>query len=135
MGGLIAIGLLTKDHIVVDSDFLFIIIGTLVLPMIVFLLPRKDLPTTGQVLIIDGDTISFCFHQLQYAPRSKFKTFKLSRVRKVVDYGGWYFIYFKWNAIDFIGCQKDQILVGSIEEFEALFADKLVQHKKKHQSP
>ena len=50
----------------------------------------------------------------------------LSQVKKVIDRGDWYHIYFYYPYKNprFI-CQKDLIKEGTIEEFEAMFADKM----------
>ena len=52
-------------------------------------------------------------------------------VKKVIDMGDWYQIFFRFphkNA-HFV-CQKNLITQGSIEEFEALFRDKLIRKHK-----
>ena len=49
-------------------------------------------------------------------------------VKKVVDYGEWYHMVFYFpHKIVYYVCQKDLIIEGTIEEFEALFKDKLVR--------
>lgn len=50
----------------------------------------------------------------------------LSQVKKVIDRGDWYHIcfYYPYRNPRFI-CQKDLIKEGTIEEFEAMFADKM----------
>ena len=50
---------------------------------------------------------------------------KIEEVDKVYDYGDWYFITFSFPKNRQFICQKDLIVEGTIEEFEALFADKL----------
>lgn len=54
----------------------------------------------------------------------------LSRVKKVIDYGDWYqiFFYFGYRSQKFI-CQKDLIVEGTIEDFEKLFRDKIKKAK------
>lgn len=49
-------------------------------------------------------------------------------VKQVLDMGDWYYItfYFPHKSRSFV-CQKDLIIEGTIEEFEALFEDKLVR--------
>ena len=53
-------------------------------------------------------------------------------VKKVYDYGEYYFItfYFPAKSQQFI-CQKDLLVSGTIEEFEGLFAGKIVRKKTK----
>lgn len=53
---------------------------------------------------------------------------EIEEVKAVIDLGDWYYIslYFphKWG---YYVCQKDLITQGTLEEFEALFEDKLVR--------
>ena len=52
----------------------------------------------------------------------------ISKVKKVVDCGDWYFIVFKFLEFsNALACQKDLITKGTIEEFEALFEGKIVR--------
>lgn len=53
---------------------------------------------------------------------------KISKVKKVLDCGEVYYIIFKFGDItnSWI-CQKNNIINGTIEEFEALFQTKLVK--------
>ena len=52
----------------------------------------------------------------------------LSQVKKVIDYGEWYYLvfYYEHRCMRFV-CQKDLIKEGTIEQFEKLFEDKLVR--------
>ena len=52
----------------------------------------------------------------------------LEDVKKVVDYGEWYYLAFPLGKIsgNFI-CQKDLLTKGSLEDFEALFKNKIVR--------
>ena len=54
----------------------------------------------------------------------------ISKVKKVIDEGEWYFIlfYFPYKQANCI-CQKNLITKGSIEEFEELFKDKIIRRK------
>lgn len=56
---------------------------------------------------------------------------KISKVKKVLDCGEVYYIIFKFGDItnSWI-CQKNNIINGTIEEFELLFKDKLVKASK-----
>ena len=52
----------------------------------------------------------------------------LTSVKQVIDYGEWY--YFKFNYEDrdpYFVCQKSLLTQGTLEEFESLFADKLIK--------
>lgn len=53
---------------------------------------------------------------------------KIEDVKKVVDYGEFYQIYLNFpHRLLGVICQKDLIVQGTIEEFEELFADKIVR--------
>ena len=55
--------------------------------------------------------------------------FKIKSIKKVTDYGEFYFIEFsKFLAVEDIVCQKNLLTKGTLEEFEALFEDKLVRN-------
>lgn len=55
---------------------------------------------------------------------------KIEDVKKVIDMGDWYIIDFYFpNKDGYFLCQKDLITQGTIEEFESLFADKIVRKK------
>ena len=57
----------------------------------------------------------------------------LSDVLEVTDMGTWYKISLNLKYNSFFACQKDLIVEGTIEEFEELFADKLVRKEIKEQ--
>ena len=71
---------------------------------------------------------SVCIDGGYIASRSideKFK-FKLSSVKKVVNCGEFYFVIFtKFLPIPDMVCQKNLLSIGTLEEFEILFKDKL----------
>lgn len=72
-------------------------------------------------IIIKGDKIS-----AEGTQRSEIK--HLSNVKKVVDMGDWYKIYFYFpHKSDLFICQKDLIIQGTTEEFESLFSDKIIR--------
>ena len=83
---------------------------------------RKDnLPACPTKIVIDDDYIAI------YLRIGAYKRRDLYDVKKVIDYGVFYDIkfYFPWEQ-EYM-CQKDLIVEGTIEEFEELFADKLVR--------
>ena len=52
----------------------------------------------------------------------------LSAVESVEDYGEWYYFVFEFEDRDmYFVCQKDLLTQGPIEEFEALFEEKIVR--------
>ncbi len=55
----------------------------------------------------------------------------LSDVLEVTDMGTWYKISLNLKYNSFFACQKDLIVEGTLEEFEELFADKLVRKETK----
>ena len=55
----------------------------------------------------------------------------LSDVLEVTDMGAWYKFKYNLTINVFTVCQKDLIVEGTLEEFEELFADKLVRKETK----
>ena len=52
----------------------------------------------------------------------------LSSVKSVKDYGEWYHFEFNYSDRDlYFVCQKSLLTQGSIEDFEALFVDKIIK--------
>ena len=50
----------------------------------------------------------------------------LSSVKTVIDYGEWYYFVFNFSDRDpYFVCQKSLLTKGTLEEFEALFEDKI----------
>ena len=50
----------------------------------------------------------------------------ISSVSKVLDYGEWYYLKFYFSDRDlYFVCQKSLITQGTLEDFEALFKDKI----------
>lgn len=72
---------------------------------------------------IDGSQIVSCGKRLS-------EIRNLNQVKKVVDFGDWYKIFFTWSykSQRFV-CQKDLLVFGSIEQFEKLFEGKIVRKK------
>ena len=55
----------------------------------------------------------------------------IDEVLEVIDMGTWYKISLNLKYNSFFACQKDLIVEGTLEEFEELFADKLVRKETK----
>ncbi len=54
----------------------------------------------------------------------------INTVKKVIDFGDWYHIVFKFPAKSiYCVCQKNLLEEGTIEEFEAVFEGKIVRKK------
>ena len=55
----------------------------------------------------------------------------IGEIETVVDYGEWYQIYFNIGfRNNYMICQKDLIVKGTLEEYEKLFGDKIVRSPK-----
>lgn len=69
--------------------------------------------------------------ELRSNGKEVWRTRKISKVKKVLDCGEVYYIIFKFGDItnSWI-CQKNNIINGTIEEFESLFQTKLVKGTK-----
>ena len=84
--------------------------------------PKKDLglyaPTT---VIIDPQTQDLICESDKFHEESAF-----SLVDEVWDWGEWYEIRANGSFGHFF-CQKDLLVQGTLEEFEALFADKIIK--------
>ena len=112
-----------------DEDFyeFFGLAALMTIVSIVFWLPINVIrkPPQGvstDILIqIDGEYVTSSGY---YGVQKK----ALSRVKKVIDAGEWYYIVFKWSGINtnFV-CQKNLLQQGTLEEFEALFEGKIVR--------
>ena len=54
------------------------------------------------------------------------RAYPIDTVESVIDYGEWYHLIFKSpNRIKYFVCQRNLIIKGSLDEFEALFKDKI----------
>ena len=114
-----------------DEDFyeFFGLTVLLVIVSFIFWLPinvirKPPEGTSTDVLIqIDGSYImrsGFGAVQTQKKP--------LSKVKKVIDVGEWYYVVFKGGSLNsaFV-CQKNLLKQGTLDEFEALFEDKIIR--------
>ncbi len=62
--------------------------------------------------------------QIIYESPTKSEKIKIQSVKKVVDYGEFFYITFD-KAENVFVCQKDLLIEGDLKTFEALFSDKL----------
>lgn len=54
------------------------------------------------------------------------KKYKMSKIKKVVDYGKYYYLFVgRIDPSNGIVCQKDLLIGGTVEDFEKLFEGKL----------
>lgn len=84
-------------------------------------------PNAPHITIDDESITRHLWAGGNYYPTKK----SLSKVKKVLDCGDWYYIIFKFGDItNSWTCQKDLIIEGTIEEFEKLFEGKIVRKYK-----
>ena len=73
-------------------------------------------------LIIENDMMSYA----AIGGKNSLVTKPISRVKKIMDMGEWYYIIFKFGDISNSWvCQKDLIINGTIEDFEKMFNGKI----------
>ncbi len=59
------------------------------------------------------------------------QSYNISRVKKVVDYGRYYYLFLhRLDSSNGITCQKNLLIDGTIEEFEELFKGKIIHMEK-----
>jgi len=76
---------------------------------------------------IDEQNISFT----NASGGNKTRIRPIKKVRKVLDCGEWYYVYFKFGDISNAWvCQKDLLKKGTLEDFEKIFAGKIKRKKK-----
>jgi hypothetical protein len=76
-------------------------------------------------------SVSIENNEILFVSETNSKSHSVSDVKKVIDMGEWYVIdlYFP-NKNLYCVCQKDLLTEGSAEEFETLFARRLVRNSK-----
>lgn len=109
-----------------------VIIGFAAIPIVCALLflivprekkhPSRVLPT---IIFTEEEYIVY-----QCGTREEFR--EISKAEKLIDYGEFYYISFTFgNKSDNFICQKNLLVEGTLEEFEALFEGKIERHKDK----
>lgn len=74
----------------------------------------------------DGTITQISNHQ-----NGAIQSFKISKAKKVVDYGRYYYIFlYRLDPSKGIVCQKDLLIKGTLEEFEKLFDGKIIRKLK-----
>lgn len=96
--------------------FLVIIIGCTILPgkrALDYIIPQK--------IVFDNGWASCEGKKFYHVKRC-------NKIKKIIDVGGFYYIYFKFPYIasKFV-CQKDLLKTGTLEEFEEMFKDKIIR--------
>ena len=93
------------------------------------LIIRPDKKMYGKMF---PDVVTIEEEQMTAEGKELFQTRDMADVKKVIDYGEYYFIvfYFPAKSQQFI-CEKDLLVSGTIEDFEDLFSGKIVCKKTK----
>lgn len=112
---------------VLDSQMITILICSVILIIVSVIL---SIPTNKNRLgfiwnfdiKIEKDIITLVFnHQ-----NGVVQTFKTDKIKKVIDYGKYYYIsFYRLDPSNGIVCQKDLLTCGTIEEFEKFFEGKI----------
>lgn len=96
--------------------------SVIVIALIILLFNREDKILNGflvlKTVFLDGMILTTSVKNQ--------KSYKISNVKKIVDYGDSYGIIFYHQIIN-IFCQKDLLTEGTIEEFEELFEGKIIK--------
>ncbi|MBQ2894029.1 MAG: hypothetical protein IJE92_00765, partial [Clostridia bacterium] len=82
---------------------------------------KKDIPklfATKFIILENGKIIAYAHDETHYS--------SINSVKRVLDVGNGY-VFELLDRNPFFHCQKDQIVKGTIEQFEALFKDKIVR--------
>lgn len=62
---------------------------------------------------------------------SEFETFSIHKtiddIKRIIDFGEWYYIIFKFPKSGNLICQKSLLVEGSIDDFNNMFSDKIIQ--------
>ena len=101
-------------------------------PIAPFIYKKQTIETIApKQIIIDGDMkfINITLHKSTTAIQKPFNCLK-----RVIDYGEWYYLKFKFPKLDGFVCPKEAITQGDTEEFEKIFAGKVVRKLKKEHS-
>ena len=115
------------------SEFITILVCTVVLGIVTVLtaLPLsknrieqiKKYTAVNTRITIENGIISF-YNPISYISKP------ITKVKKVLDMGEWYYIIFKFGDISNSWiCQKDLITKGTIEDFEKIFEGKIKRDK------
>ncbi len=107
------------------SPLLVLIIYT---PLFPHICKKKDLDEMMQKSIIFDEEYDGIYVDYNGKPRTAY--FSFHDVKKIIDLGDSYYIKFYFPKLIIFVCQKDLITQGTIEEFEEMFADKIIVKEK-----
>ena len=95
-----------------------------------FLAGGKPTPKSFQYILPKKITLDE--DSLECEGESFGETRSVSDIKEIIDCGEWYqFVFYFPHKSNRFYCQKDLLVQGTIEEFEALFEGKIVQKYKK----
>ena len=99
----------------------------IIIPILSTIKPKK---TSWGIIIPYAVTIYLRENQIVSSGEKVTEVKNLNQVKNVVDFGEWYkiFFIFPYKSQRFV-CQKDLLVQGTIEEFEAVFEGKIVRKK------
>lgn len=98
---------------------ILITIGAFVVPY-----KRVEVLNFSKTIIVENDAIFFTV----FGGKSDLDKRSIDKVKKVVDYGKWYIIYFKrGDDTSSLVCEKNLIIKGTLQEFEEIFRTKLLK--------
>lgn len=126
LGGILFLAVLI--YLIFKLRHPIVLLGFLVIALWILLfalLPlKKDIPklfATKLTVLEDGTIITYAYYEA-YTSTTNF-------VKRVIDVGNGYVFEFefRYRQPPFFHCQKDQIVKGTIEQFEELFKDKIVR--------
>lgn len=128
--GLISCGVISIPIILMGIFISKWVLLFLLIPVTIVILAACTLSTDTRKNVMNNIPIKIEIGStgLAMETRTVFVRRNMDDVKKVWDFGEWYQItfYFGYKNAFFI-CQKDLIKEGTIEEFEEMFADKLVR--------
>lgn len=105
-----------------------IVLVLVIVTIIAFIVPKRKILN---IIIPSYVKINMEFIEIAAVLGNGKNIRKMSRVKKVVDCGTWYEIFFKFGDItNSCVCQKNLIVLGTIEEFEKLFEGKIIRKLK-----
>lgn len=108
--------------------FIVLTLIMIVVNILLLIVPANSIAfRMNRKIVIDKEIIKLNIEGLNTPFKPKIR--KIKKVKKVYDFGEWYYILFKWDLSDYIICQKNLLSKGSIEDFEKIFEGKIIRKK------
>lgn len=119
---------------VLASLFLFVFMSIIMWLNLSMLISKRSLNKLYKVEEDNFTIVQINVEHLVYKDNYAKHIFRVSRITCVEDWGEYYEFSFKRMKHSGLVCQKDWLTVGTIEDFESFFKDKLVvkTEKQKH---